>query len=163
MSRKRKDVPPLSEEERSLFLTALGFAQPAPTKKDAPREKVRTINEDFASLLESLPVIDKDAMPEKTPKKEGKISTKRPKFAFDALLDLHGMLLETAIKQLDAFLRRSQTKGFFRVLVIHGKGSGVLKNGVRAYLQEHQSVTQWHIAPPKLGGEGAVLVELRRK
>lgn len=86
---------------------------------------------------------------------------KRVKKDYEASLDLHGLTADKAIARVKAFLLGCLERQKKRVLIIHGKGSGVLRYEVRNYLGGSDLVAQVQDAPTKLGGEGAVLVLLR--
>ncbi|MEI6805096.1 MAG: Smr/MutS family protein [Myxococcaceae bacterium] len=86
---------------------------------------------------------------------------KRPQKDYEASLDLHGLTADKAIARVKAFLLGCVERQKKRVLIIHGKGSGVLRYEVRSYLGASDLVAQVKDAPTKLGGEGAVLVLLR--
>ena len=75
-------------------------------------------------------------------------------------IDLHGMTVDEALPQVDAFLRRAHKDGLLRVWVIHGKGSGALRSAVRDYLRSHPMVRRWCIADGERGGEGATQVDI---
>jgi DNA mismatch repair protein MutS2 len=77
-------------------------------------------------------------------------------------MDLHAMTLEMALLRTEEFIKRCQLKKMHKVLIIHGKGSGVLKEGVRRYLAQHPGVIQIEDAERQQGGSGAVRVTLRR-
>jgi DNA mismatch repair protein MutS2 len=73
---------------------------------------------------------------------------------------LHACTLEVALSRTDEFLKRCRLKKYRRVLIIHGKGSGILKEGVRNYLTHHKLVSQIQEAERQHGGSGAVMVTL---
>jgi len=50
--------------------------------------------------------------------------------------------------------------GLHQVLVIHGKGTGALRKGVRAYLKNHHHVKDISIGELNEGGDGATAVRL---
>jgi len=75
-------------------------------------------------------------------------------------LDLHRLTVEEAIPKLDDFLYKAFQTGHFRVWVVHGKGSGKLRQEVRRYLSKHSLVRSQRPADPQRGGEGATQVEL---
>ncbi len=52
-------------------------------------------------------------------------------------LDLHGLTVDEAIPVVDRFLYKSFQIGLRRVWVIHGKGSGILRQAVRRHLSNH--------------------------
>lgn len=83
-------------------------------------------------------------------------------------LDLHGHDRDEAQTRLALFLHQSVQKGWRCVCVIHGQGYGsaagapVLRPMVRAQLARHPDVLAYCAAPPRDGGDGALLVLLRR-
>ncbi|MDG4602684.1 MAG: Smr/MutS family protein [Defluviicoccus sp.] len=88
-----------------------------------------------------------------------------------ATIDLHGMTQAAAHRVLSPFVVRAQADGKRCVLVITGKGYGtegaigVLKTAVPRWLNEPPLVARilgFCHAPPALGGEGALLILLRR-
>ena len=75
-------------------------------------------------------------------------------------LDLHGLTVDEAITLLDRFLYKSFQARLRRVWVIHGKGSGILREAVRRYLSNHTLVRTCSTADGSRGGIGATQVEL---
>ena len=51
--------------------------------------------------------------------------------------------------------------GHTKINVIHGKGTGALRKGVRAYLKQHHGVRDISIGEVTEGGDGATLVQLK--
>ncbi|HVS66277.1 MAG TPA: Smr/MutS family protein [Thermoanaerobaculia bacterium] len=76
-------------------------------------------------------------------------------------VDLHGLARSAAIEKLQRFLRAGRPGEL--LLVIHGKGSGVLAQAVREALDRHPQVAEHVPAPPRLGGAGARIVRLRSR
>jgi DNA-nicking Smr family endonuclease len=76
-----------------------------------------------------------------------------------ARLDLHGLDRATAVDRLRRFLAAALPGE--AVLVIHGKGRGILEAAVRAELEGNPRVAEHLTAPRGLGGTGARLVRLR--
>ena len=79
---------------------------------------------------------------------------------FKEELDLHRLTVDEAIPRLDEFLHSAFQRGYYRVWVIHGKGSGVLRDEVRRYLAKHSLVSSYQTADAQHGGAGATQVEL---
>jgi DNA-nicking Smr family endonuclease len=75
-----------------------------------------------------------------------------------ARLDLHGLREEVAIDRLRRLLSASSGEV---VLVIHGKGAGILRAAVIAELDRHPRVAEHVVAPRAMGGAGARLARLR--
>jgi DNA mismatch repair protein MutS2 len=47
-----------------------------------------------------------------------------------------------------------------RLRVVHGKGTGKMRQAVRELLTRHPLVKAFDFAPPQEGGEGVTVVEL---
>lgn len=80
----------------------------------------------------------------------------RPKFE----LRLLGMRYEEAIKALEHQIDLCCIHSFRNFSVIHGKGSGILQQGVMDYLSHCPAVKEFHYARPEEGGFGKTFVEL---
>lgn len=80
-----------------------------------------------------------------------------------AVLDLHGLVVEEAILATYFFLEQQKKKGLKSVLIIHGKGSGILKKAVYDAIEKHHLVLDYQVAPLRLGGQGALLVWINKK
>jgi DNA-nicking Smr family endonuclease len=76
-----------------------------------------------------------------------------------AAVDLHGLDRDQASARLRRFL---STAAGETVLVIHGRGAGIVRAAALAELDRHPRVAEHLTAPRHLGGEGARLVRLRR-
>lgn len=81
------------------------------------------------------------------------------------VLDLHGKMLQTAISLCDDVLNQVRNRKHpTKILIITGIGQNsrerpALFNGIRNHIQEYHRDFSYHRAPPKLGGDGAILVE----
>ena len=75
-------------------------------------------------------------------------------------IDLHRLTVDEAIPKLDNFLHAAFQAGLYRVWIIHGKGSGVLRQEVGRYLSTHPLVRLHAPADRYRGGMGATQVEL---
>lgn len=75
-------------------------------------------------------------------------------------LDLRGATLEDALIEVDRFLDEAILSNLNQVAIIHGKGTGVLRNGIQEYLRKHKHVK--HFRPGGLGegGSGVTIAEL---
>lgn len=76
--------------------------------------------------------------------------------------DLHSFAPRERLTMLDGYLEAAQARGFGEVRVVHGRGAGVARAEVRAFLQDDPRVERVSEAPPELGGWGATLVRLAR-
>lgn len=75
-------------------------------------------------------------------------------------IDIRGMNIEEAEIVLDKFIDDAVLNGLNDIIVIHGKGTGALRKGVRSYLKGHSSVRDISIGEVNEGGDGATVVKL---
>lgn len=59
---------------------------------------------------------------------------------------------------LDSYVDRAATAGAGRVTVIHGHGTGALRDAVRESLASHPLVREWRPGERGEGGDGATIV-----
>jgi len=79
----------------------------------------------------------------------------------EARIDLHGMTRERARNALELFLKVCISKNRRCVLIVHGKGTGRVKEEVFEILNHHTRVSHFRAAPAKLGGHGATIAVLK--
>lgn len=76
-------------------------------------------------------------------------------------LNLVGSRVQPALTQLEAFLDRATLENVGIVRIIHGMGTGALRDAVREYLGSSPYVTRFAQADRREGGGGATIVWLR--
>lgn len=76
-------------------------------------------------------------------------------------LDLRGQRAEDALDALERYLDAVFVVGMPFVRIIHGKGTGKLREIVRQTLQQHPHVASFEGGGDKEGGEGVTVVKLR--
>lgn len=79
---------------------------------------------------------------------------------FNPEIDLHGMYVEEALEAIDKWIDKASLLGHKYLKVIHGRGSGILRQAIRAYLQAHVLVKRVIQQHPFRGADGITLVEL---
>lgn len=75
-------------------------------------------------------------------------------------LDLRGVRAEEAAVRLEEFLDKAVRDGLSAGRVIHGRGTGALRQLVRERLKHHPLVQSHHPEEPERGGDGVTVVEL---
>jgi DNA mismatch repair protein MutS2 len=75
-------------------------------------------------------------------------------------LDLRGQISEDALDKLERYLEQAYLAGLPFVRIIHGKGTGVLRQAVREALRQNEHVTSFEEGGPKEGGEGVTVAKI---
>ncbi|MGH1288732.1 endonuclease MutS2 [Bacillus toyonensis] len=76
-------------------------------------------------------------------------------------LDLRGERYEDAMMRVEKYLDDAQLASYPRVSIIHGKGTGALRQGVQDYLKKHRGVKNYRYGDMGEGGLGVTVVELK--
>lgn len=75
-------------------------------------------------------------------------------------LDLRGMTVDDMLIELDRYLDAAYRAGLPFVRIIHGKGTGALRQAVRDELRGHSLVSEFRPGEPGEGGEGVTVAKL---
>ena len=75
-------------------------------------------------------------------------------------IHLRRLTVDEALFRLERFLNDAFLAGVPTVRVIHGKGTGTLRQAVQETLRTHPLVKSFRRARPNEGGAGATVVEL---
>jgi DNA mismatch repair protein MutS2 len=76
-------------------------------------------------------------------------------------LDIRGCAVDEGIHELDMFIDNAVLTGAGVVTVIHGKGTGVLRQGIQNHLRSHPSVKSFRSGVFGEGEDGVTVVELK--
>jgi DNA mismatch repair protein MutS2 len=76
-------------------------------------------------------------------------------------LNVIGLTVEDALPKVDKFIDQALLHGLEKVRIIHGVGSGRLRNAVGQYLAGHGAVKSFSSGETLKGGRGITIVELR--
>jgi DNA mismatch repair protein MutS2 len=74
-------------------------------------------------------------------------------------LDLRGATVQEALEVLDRYLDDASLAGLEQATVIHGMGTGALRDAVREHAVRHSLVKSWRPGGRGEGGDGATIVE----
>ena len=98
------------------------------------------------------------------PEKPTKARYTTPATAYEGCpneLNVIGMTVDEAVAELDRYLDRAAMCNYSEVRIVHGKGSGALRAGIRKYLDRLSYVKGYKSAAYGEGDSGVTVVELR--
>ena len=87
-------------------------------------------------------------MPHQHLKKSKKYTNKTINDPFTAKyprIDIHGETSSTCIAVIDSFIKDNVKLKEKNIIIIHGKGSGVLKKATHNHLKSHKNVQKYYI------------------
>jgi len=176
----------LSEEDKSLFASAIEGAKPI-TRKDKVFHRPSQIsatqaikqnqqadltdNSPFSTELDTSSQVSAfESLQFQVPSLQDQtlIKLKKGRFATQWHLDLHGMIESEADQALKRFLAEAIAENQRYLIIVHGKGYNsdltqpILKNLVNTRLRQVPQVLAFCSAQPKDGGTGAVYVLLKK-
>lgn len=103
--------------------------------------------------------------PEKVTMQNKKISTKNVRGKMQRTpsleLDIRGCAVDEGIHELDMFIDNAVLTGAGIITVIHGKGTGVLRQGIQNHLKKHPSVKSFRSGVFGEGEDGVTVIELK--
>ena len=76
-------------------------------------------------------------------------------------INLLGMTVSEAIQETDAFLDRAVLSGLEEVKIVHGVGTGKLREGIREHLRKHKNVAEFRSGKYGEGEAGVTIVKLK--
>ena len=76
-------------------------------------------------------------------------------------INLLGMTVSEAIEEADAFIDRAVLSGLEEVKLVHGIGTGKLREGLREHLRKHKNVAEFRSGKYGEGEAGVTIVKLK--
>jgi len=150
-------VPRLRAEAEVLEVSATGHVRVAvgPMKLSVAVEELRT----GEAALEP-PREKRHAPPKKSAVYDGNASATAPIQTSDNTCDLRGLRAADAVAMATSFLDRSLNEGRRVAFVIHGHGTGSLRESIRTALKASPYVAQFRKGETGEGGDGVTVVWL---
>ena len=73
-------------------------------------------------------------------------------------IDLHGEFVDSALVLVDDFIKDNLKLKKYKIVIIHGKGSNILKNAIHEYLKKDKRINNYYLDI----NIGQTIVELRK-
>ena len=149
----------LGEEVKVLSLNENGFIQTLPDKNGNVQVKIGIlkVNASINDIIRIENVIDKSK--EKT--SYSKSTFIKSDKMYSNQIDVRGYNTEDAIYEIDKFLDDSFIANLNEVTIVHGKGTGILRNNITDFLKKHKLVKSFSFGKLNEGGDGATVVKLK--
>ena len=149
----------LGEEVKVLSLNENGFIQTLPDKNGNVQVKIGIlkVNVSINDIIRIENIIDKSK--EKT--SYSKSTFIKSDKMYSNKIDVRGYNTEDAIYEIDKFLDDSFIANLNEVTIVHGKGTGILRNNITDFLKKHKLVKSFSFGKLNEGGDGATVVKLK--
>ncbi len=86
--------------------------------------------------------------------------TSRADRSVSSEIDLRGMASDEAILELDKYIDNAVLSGIGTITIIHGKGTGTLRNRIQSHLRTHSSIKTFRIGVFGEGENGVTIAQL---
>ncbi len=83
------------------------------------------------------------------------------KFSGETKIDLRGLRANEAIREVDKLISEAILSNIIQLTIIHGKGTGALRQALHQFLQTHPQVESFREGTIEEGGAGVTIVKLR--
>ena len=149
----------LGEEVKVLSLNENGYIQTLPDKNGNLQVKIGIlkVNANISDIIRIEKIIDNT----KEKASYSKSTFIKSDKMYNNKIDVRGYNTEDAIYEIDKFLDDSFIANLNEVTIIHGKGTGVLRNNISDFLKKHKLVKSFSFGKFNEGGDGATVVKLK--
>ena len=170
---KKPEPPPIAAEDSELFREAIGPVivhrhTESRLQKAKPKPRARMFEHDEQQALQQskrVSALDAELNAQQPllyqgPKINNRImrQLKSGGIRVDAEFDLHGMLAINAERHLKQFLADVYKERLHCIRIIHGKGTGKLRQAVRDMLRTNPQIRSQASGTDEEGGDGVTVV-----
>ncbi len=161
---KRKHKPSefkLGESVRVLSMNLTGTVTSLPDSRGNLHVQMGILNSQIH--ISDLEIVDNP--PSYAPKamqRTGKGKMKMSKaLSVSSEINLLGKTVDEAVSELDKYLDDAYMAHLSPVRIVHGKGTGALRNGIHTYLRRQKHIKEFHLASFGEGDAGVTIVEFK--
>lgn len=116
---------------------------------------------DYEGKIVSLPFSEIQKIKEMKTKQEKKIEVNLVKNDYTLEVNIIGKRRDEALIEVEKFIDSCILRDASTVRIVHGKGSGILKNAVREVLKNHPFIKDFRMGNPYEGGDGVTIAGLK--
>jgi len=81
--------------------------------------------------------------------------------SINTTIDVRGLNLDEAIMEIDKYLDDAFMSNLNEVQIIHGKGMGILREGITQFLKKNKHVKDFRLGNFNEGGDGVTIVTFK--
>ncbi len=107
-----------------------------------------------------LEILDADGKPSPVEKSDALEGSEAPGVNVHNELDLRGLMTEEAVRETERYIDAAKLSNWNEVRLVHGKGTGALRQAVHQYLKGVQGIKGFRIGRWGEGDSGVTIVEL---
>lgn len=161
---KRRHKPSefkLGESVRVLSMNLTGTVTSLPDSKGNLHVQMGILNSQVH--ISDLEIVDSaPSYAPKTTQRTAKGKMKMSKaLSVSPEINLLGKTVDEAVSELDKYLDDAYMARLSPVRIVHGKGTGALRNGIHTYLRRQKHVKKFHLASYGEGDAGVTIVEFK--
>ncbi len=165
LKEKDKELSSALREETPIISTDLDEGMRVRSSRLGREGTIVEINErsgealvEFGTLKMALSLSDLEPCADERPRKA--VSRVDEEAVFNPRLHLRGMYAEEAYERLVAYVSEAVALGVSELFIVHGKGTGVLKNLVMEFARTDRRVASYRVGEPFEGGDGVTVLRL---
>lgn len=158
--RTNKDIKlKLGQTVRILSMDDVGIVQTLPDNKGDLSVQVGILK--FNINISDLGLAKEEKKEKKGASAYRKVLQDKAESGYSQSIDLRGKNIDEAISEIEKFFDNSIILGLKEVQIIHGKGTGALREGISQYLKKSRYVDEFRLGTLKEGGAGVTVVSLK--
>lgn len=158
--RTNKDIKlKLGQTVRILSMDDVGIVQTLPDNKGDLSVQVGILK--FNINISDLGPAKEEKKEKKGASAYRKVLQDKAESGYSQSIDLRGKNTDEAISEIEKFFDNSIILGLKEVQIIHGKGTGALREGISQYLKKSRYVDEFRLGTLKEGGAGVTVVSLK--
>lgn len=121
----------------------------------------------YGNIYTSVSKKNLEKVPEVEYKKQNRNKSHQPGIIskkvldFKPEIDLRGCRTDEALQKLSVFIDEAVMISSNRLRVLHGKGDGILRHHIRAYLKTLDCITEYNDEEERFGGYGITVISLK--
>lgn len=121
----------------------------------------KTVTVQLGGLRMKVDTHDVEILQQKAPSDVGGTTKKTVSKDIRMEIDVRGETVDDALLRIDKYLDDAVLSGLRRIVVIHGKGTGTLRDAVRRHVSRHRQVASYQVGGHGEGGDGVTVLEVK--